>query len=34
MQRDEATLLDIGRAAHSVFDFVQDSEKELFLKDY
>jgi uncharacterized protein with HEPN domain len=34
MQRDEATLLDIGRAARLVLDFVQDLEKDPFLKDY
>jgi uncharacterized protein with HEPN domain len=34
MQRDEATLLDIDRAAHSVLDFVKDLKKEHFLKDY
>lgn len=33
MQRDESTLLDIARAAHSVQTFIQGLNKETFLKD-
>ncbi len=34
MRRDEATLLDIARAARSVLVFTQGLEKEEFLEDF
>jgi uncharacterized protein with HEPN domain len=34
MQRDEATLLDIAKAARLVQAFIQGPEKEAFLNDY
>lgn len=34
MARDEATLLDIARAARFVLEFKQDMEKDEFLGDY
>jgi uncharacterized protein with HEPN domain len=34
MQRDEATLLDIAEAARLVVNFVQDTNKAVFLDDY
>jgi uncharacterized protein with HEPN domain len=34
MARDEATLLDIARAATFVLEFKQDVDKDEFLKDY
>jgi len=34
MQRDEATLLDIAKAARSVQTFIHGFEKETFSNDY
>lgn len=33
MGRDEATLLDIARAAHAILTFMQGLQKEKFLED-
>jgi|GEM_PF-4340489 len=34
MARDEGTLVDIARAAHSVLAFTQGMRKEQFLEDF